>query len=91
MLRTIQKRVEEKLNENGIEAYIYAFEMDDGHPYFAYTFDKNVVDEAKEDWKRHLMPSNCYDDYSFEEGIDDIVNDIYLIISERKKIKKLLY
>ena len=84
MLRTIQKRVEEKLKENGIEAYIYVFEMDDRHPYFAYTYDKEVVDEAKEDWKHGIMPSNCYDNYSFEEGIDDIVKDIYLIISVRK-------
>lgn len=84
MLRTIQKRVEEKLKENGIEAYIYAFEIADGFPYFAYTFDKDVVDEAKEDWKHGLMPSNCYDDYSFEEGIDDIVKDICLIISKQK-------
>lgn len=84
MLRTIQQRVEEMLKENGIEAYFYAFEMDDGYPYFAYTFDKEVVEEAKEDWKSGLMPMNCYDDYSFEEDIDDIVKDIYLIVSERK-------
>ena len=84
MLHTIQKRVEEKLKENGIEAYFYAFEMDDGHPYFAYTFDKEIVDEAKEDWKSGFMPMNCYDDYSFEEDIDSIVKDICLIVSERK-------
>jgi hypothetical protein len=84
MLRTIQQRVEEKLKENGIEAYIYAFEMDDGHPYFAYTYDKEIVDEAKEDWKQGMMPMNCYDDYSFEEDIDDIVKDICLTVSKRK-------
>jgi hypothetical protein len=81
MLDTIQKRVEEKLKENGIEAYIYAFEMtDDGLPYFAYTYNKEVVEEAKELWKKGWMPVNCYDDYSYEDGIDDIVQDIYLII-----------
>lgn len=84
MLRTVQKRVEEKLQKNGIEAYIYALEMDDGHPYFAYTYDKDIIEEAKRDWNDGFMPMNCYDDYSFEEDIDDIVNDIYLIISERK-------
>ena len=84
MLNTIQKRVEEKLKEDGIEVYFYAFEMADGLPYFAYTFDKEIVDEAKEDWKSGLMPMNCYDDYSFEEDIDDIVEDICSIVSERK-------
>ena len=84
MLRTIRQRVEEKLKENGIEAYIYALEMDDGHPYFAYTYNKEVVEETKEDWKRHLMPMDCYDDYSFEDGIDDIVKDIYLIIANNE-------
>ena len=83
MLCTIRKRVEEQLKENGIEAYIYALEIDDGHPYFAYTFDKELVDEAKEDWKNGLMPINCYDDYSCEEDIDDIVKDICIIISNR--------
>ena len=85
MLRTIQQRVEEKLKENGIEAYIYAFEMtDDGYPYFAYTYNKEVVEEAKEDWENGFMPMECYDDYSFEEDIDNIVKDIYLIISNKK-------
>ena len=85
MLRTIQNRVEEKLKENGIEAYIYAFEMtDDGLPYFAYTYNKDVVEEAKEDWKKGLMPTDCYDDYSFEDGVDRIVKDIYLIIANNK-------
>jgi hypothetical protein len=54
--------------------------MDDGHPYFAYTYNKDIVDEAKEDWKVGFMPIDCYDDYSFEEDIDDIVKDMYLII-----------
>ena len=84
MLDIIQKRVEEKLKDNGIEAYIYAFEMDDGLPYFAYTFNKEVVEEAKEDWKQNLMPMDCYDDYSFEDDIDDIVKDIYLIIANNE-------
>ncbi len=84
MLHTIQKRVEEKLKENGIEAYIYAFEMVDGHPYFAYTYNKEVVEEAKEYWKQHFMPMDCYDDYSFEKDIDDIVKDIYLIIANNE-------
>lgn len=84
MLNAIQKRVEEKLKADGIEVYFYNFEMDDGRPYFAYTFDKEIVDEAKEYWKNGFMPMNCYDDYSFEEDMDNIVNDIYLIVSERK-------
>lgn len=83
MLRTIQQRVEEKLKENGVEAYFYAFEMADGNPYFAYTFDKKIVEEAKEEWKSGIVPMNCYDDYSFEEDIDDIVMDIYLIVLNR--------
>ena len=84
MLRTIQKRVEEKLKENGIEAYIYAFEMDDDRPYFAYTYNKDVVEEAKEDWENGFMPMECYDDYSFEDGTDRIVEDIYLIIANNE-------
>ena len=84
MLHTLQKRVAEKLKEGGIEAYIYAIEMDDGHPYFAYTYNKDAVEEAKEDWKKGLMPMDCYDDYSFEDDIDDIVKDIYLIITNNE-------
>ena len=85
MLDTIQKRVEEKLKENGIEAYIYAFEMtDDGLPYFAYTYNKEIVEEAKEDWKNGWMPTDCYDDYSYEYGIDSIVKDIYFIIANNE-------
>ena len=86
MLHAIKQRVEEKLKENNIEAYIYAIEMDDGHPYFAYTYDKEIVDEAKEDWKNGLMPVDCYDDYSFETDVDDIVKDIYFIISDKEKM-----
>lgn len=84
MLHTIRNRVEEKLREDGIDAYIYALVMDDGHPYFAYTYDKEIVDEAKEDWEEGLMPMNCYDDYSFEKDIDDIVKDMCFIISHNK-------
>lgn len=83
MLHTIQQRVEKKLKENGIEVYFYAFEMDDDHPYFAYTYDKEIIDEAKEAWKSGRVLENCYDDYSFEEDIDDIVKDIYLIVTNR--------
>ena len=85
MLNTIQQRVEEKLKANGVEAYIYAFEMtDDGLPYFAYTYNKEVVEEAKEDWENGFMPMGCYDDYSFEDGINRIVEDIYLIITNNE-------
>lgn len=84
MLSTIRQRVEEKLKENGIEAYIYALEMDVGHPYFAYTYNKDIVDEAKEDWKVGFMAMDCYDDYSYEEDIDDIVMDMYFIIANNQ-------
>ena len=85
MIKEIQKKVEEKLKEKGLKVYFIAFEMDDEKPYFAYTFDESVVAEAKEDWEQGMMPMNCYDDYSFEDGFERIVNDICNIIANRSK------
>lgn len=84
MLEAIQKQVEKNLRDQGIEAYFIAFEYDDGHPYFAYTFDKNLVEEAQEVWKTHYLLADCWDDYSFEVGFNDIVKDICMIISDTK-------
>ena len=85
----IKREVEKKLNENGIKAYIYAFEMtDDGLPYFAYTFNKEVVEEAKRCWNNGLILEDCYDDYSFEEHFDLIVRDIFFIIKKKYKEKQ---
>ena len=85
MINEIQKKVEEKLNEMGVKVYFIAFEVDDDKPYFAYTFDESIVAEAKEDWEQGMMPMNCWDDYSFEDGFERIVNDICNIITQRSK------
>lgn len=83
-MNLIQKKVEEKLKELGIEVYFIAFEQDEGNPYFAYTFDKDVVEDAKEEWAKGYVIADCYDDYSFEEDFERIVDDVCKIISQRK-------
>ena len=80
----IQKKVEEKLKELGIEVYFIAFEQDEDNPYFAYTFDKDVVEDAKKEWAKGYVIADCYDDYSFEEDFERIVDDVCKIISQRK-------
>ena len=87
MIKDIQNKVEEKLSELGLRVYFIAFEIDEGMPYFAYTFDESIVEEAKEDLKQGMMPMNCWDDYSFETGFESIVNDICNIIIQRSKNK----
>lgn len=85
VIKEIQKKVEKKLTEMGVKVYFIAFEMDDGQPYFAYAFDESIVAEAKEDWEQGMMPMNCFDDYSFEDDFERIVNDICNIITQRSK------
>lgn len=87
MIKDIQNKVEEKLKELGIKVYFIAFEVDEGMPYFAYTFDESIVEEAKEDWKQGMMPMNCWDDYSFETGFENVINDICNIIIQRSENK----
>jgi hypothetical protein len=84
MIKLIQKKVEEKLKELGIEVYFISFEQDEGNPYFAYTFDKNLVEEAKKEWEEGYVLGDCYDDYSFEEDFERIVDDVCQIILQRK-------
>lgn len=80
----IQKKVEEKLKELGIEVYFISFEQDEGNPYFAYTFDKDLVEEAKKEFGEGYLIANCYDDYSFEGDFERIVADMCEIILQRK-------
>ena len=84
MIKIMQKKVEEKLKALGIEVYFISFEQDEGNPYFAYTFDKNLFEEAKKVWGEGYLLGGCYDDYSFEEGFERMVDDVCKIILQRK-------
>ena len=82
-LQMLQEAVERKLIESGLKVYFIAFEFDDGNPYFAYTFDKDLLIEAKEDWEQGILSENCYDDYTFEEDFESQVKDICFIIKDK--------
>ncbi len=87
-LLKIKEEVEKRLREQGVAVYFIAFEHDEGNPYFAYTFDKELLNEAIEDWKQGLIPENCFDDYSFEVDFEERVVDICKIILEKKDERK---
>lgn len=82
-LPMFQEAIERKLADVGVPVYFIAFELDEGHIYFAYTFDKDLLIEAKEDWEQGLLSENCYDDYTFEEDFESQVNDICFIIKDK--------
>lgn len=81
------------LKEKGIDGYIYAMEYDeDGTPYFAFTFDEELVKEAKEIWDNGEVLMGCYDEFAYGNTYEEKLNDmcktiIYRYEYERKQNK----
>jgi len=78
-----------RLKEKGIDVYIYAMEYDeDGTPYFAFTFDKDTVAEAKEAWEEGCIINGCYDEYVYGDFYEYELYDMCQTITNRYEREK---
>ena len=78
-----------RLKEKGIDVYIYAMEYDeDGTPYFAFTFDKDKVAEAKEAWEEGGIIKGCYDEYVYGDFYEYELYDMCQTITNRYEREK---
>lgn len=88
-INVVKERVIEKLKKQGIDVYFIDFYVDDGKPYFVYTFDESMIEEATEYYKKNnQIVEGTFDDWSFFEAddLDDqLVADICDTIKTRRQ------
>lgn len=78
-----------RLKEKGIDVYIYAMEYnEDGAPYFAFTFDKDKVAEARKAWEEGSIIESCYDEYIYDDFYEGKLNDMCKTITNRYEREK---
>ena len=83
---TVKERAIEELKKHGIDVYFIDFYVDDGKPYFVYTFDKSMIEEATEYYKNNWIVEGAFDDWTFlkaDEADDWLVADICDTIKRR--------
>ena len=83
---TVKERAIEELKKHGIDVYFIDFYVDDGKPYFIYTFDKSMIEEATEYYKNNWIVEGAFDDWTFleaDEADDWLVADICDTIKRR--------
>lgn len=91
-INVVKERVIEELKKQGIDVYFIDFYVDDGEPYFVYTFEKSKIEEAAEYYKDNLIVEGAFDDWSFfkaDESDDWLVRDICYIIKRRRRKAKI--
>lgn len=88
-INVVKERVIEELKKQGINVYFIDFYVDDGKPYFVYTFDESMIEEATEYYKKNnQIVEGTFDDWSFFEAddLDDqLVADICDTIKTRRQ------
>ena len=88
-INMVKERVIEELKKQGIDVYFIDFYVDDGKPYFVYTFDESMIGEATEYYKKNnQIVEGAFDDWSFFEAddLDDqLVADICDTIKTRRQ------
>ena len=88
-INMVKERVIEELKKQGIDVYFIDFYVDDGKPYFVYTFDESMIEEATEYYKKNnQIVEGTFDDWSFFEAddLDDqLVADICDTIKTRRQ------
>lgn len=88
-INVVKERVIEELKKQGIDVYFIDFYVDDGKPYFVYTFDESMIGEATEYYKKNnQIVEGAFDDWSFFEAddLDDwLVADICDTIKTRRQ------
>ncbi len=53
-INVVKERAIEELKKQGIDVYFIDFYVDDGgKPYFVYTFDESMIEEAAEYYKNN--------------------------------------
>ena len=86
-INVVKERVIEELKKQGIDVYFIDFYVDDGKPYFVYTFDESMIGEATEYYKKNnQIVEGAFDDWSFlyaDEPDDWLVADICDTIKRR--------
>lgn len=65
-INVVKERVIEELKKQGIDVYFIDFYVDDGgEPYFVYTLDELMIEEATEYYKNNWIIEGAFDDWSF--------------------------
>lgn len=85
-ISVVKERAIGELKKQGIDVYFIDFYVDDGKPYFVYTFDESMIEEATEYYKNNWIVEGAFDDWSFgdaDEPDDWLVADICDTIKSR--------
>ena len=89
-INVVKERAIEELKKHGIDVYFIDFYVDDGKPYFVYTFDKSMIEEATEYYKNNWIVEGAFDDWTFleaDEADEWLVADICDTIKHRIRRK----
>ena len=86
-INVVKERTIKELKKHGIDVYFIDFYVDDGgKPYFVYTFDESMIEEATEYYKNNWIVEGAFDDWTFwyaDEPDDLLVSDICNTIKRR--------
>lgn len=85
-INVVKERVIGELKKQGIDVYFIDFYVKYGLPYFVYTFDELMIEEATEYYKNNRIIEGAFDDWSFggvDEPDDWLVADICDTIKRR--------
>lgn len=85
-INVVRERVIEELKKQGIDVYFIDFCVDGGYPYFVYTFDESMIEEATEYYKNNWIVKGAFNDSSFwnaDEPDDWLIADICDTIKRR--------
>lgn len=58
-INVVKERVIEELKKQGIDVYFIDFQTKYGLPYFVYTFDELMIEEATEYYKKQSDNRRC--------------------------------
>lgn len=78
-INVVKERTIKELKKHGIDVYFIDFRVDGGKPYFVYTFDESMIEEATEYYKNNWIVKGAFNDSSFwdaDEPDDLLVADI---------------
>lgn len=65
-INVVKERTIEELKKQGIDVYFIDFYVDNsGYPYFIYTFDESMIEEATEYYKDNWIVKGAFSDCAF--------------------------
>lgn len=85
-INTVKEKAIGELKKQDIDVYFIDCYVDDNVPYFVYTFDASIIDEATEYYGNGRILEGVYDDWTFfdcDETDDRLVIDMCDTIKRR--------